>query len=267
MTKIGLVAGSGSLPAVFADKAKARGDTVVAFCLKGVTDGKLEGHVDKAHWFDWGDFKKAVLVLASERVKKIILLGKIKKDLIFKEERKLDGDAKKILKAAKDKRDYSILKSVSKTLAAFGVEILDSTTYMDDLIPSKGVLTRALPAAKELEDIEYGTRIAREMSGRDIGQAVVVKDRTVICVEGVEGTDAAIKRAGELTGGGFVVVKVARPDQDMRLDVPVVGSETMRTLIEAGGRCLAMEGSKMFLLDRPEVVRLADANNISVIVI
>jgi DUF1009 family protein len=239
----------------------------VAFALKGVTDERLASCVEKIHWFEWGDFKKAVLVLATERIKKIILLGKIEKDLLFKEEGRLDAEAKKVLENVKDKKDYSILKGVAKVLAAFGVEILDSTTHLDELLPSKGVLTKRSPTPAEKEDIEYGLRTARELAGRDIGQAVAVKDKTVISVEGVEGTDAAIKRAGELTGGGFTVVKAARPDQDMRFDVPVVGPGTMQVLIKSGGRCLAMEGRKMFLLDKDEVVRLADASGISIVVI
>jgi len=267
MANIGLMAGSGNLPAIFADRAKAKGDRVVAFCLKGVTDKAIEGHVDKACWFDWGNFKAALLALATEKVKKIILLGKIDKELIFTQEKKLDAEAKKVLGGIRDRKDYSILNAVSRALAAFGIEILDSTTYMDDLLPSRGVLTGNSPDTGQLEDIEYGKLVAKKMSGEDIGQAVAVKDKTVICVEGAEGTDAAIKRAGELSGGGFVVVKVARPDQDMRFDVPLVGPDTLKALARAGGKCLAIESSRMFLMDRAEVVRLADASGISVVVI
>ncbi|MFA4981614.1 MAG: UDP-2,3-diacylglucosamine diphosphatase LpxI [Candidatus Omnitrophota bacterium] len=267
MTRIGLVAGSGKLPSVFARVAKDKGDIVIAFALKGVTDSGLEEHVHKIHWFEWGDLKKAVLLLAAERIRKIVMLGKVKKETVFKDDKNLDADAKSILNKIDGKQDYQILNGIADFLGKFGVEVLDSTTYLKDLIPSKGLLTRREPTKKELEDIEYGSSVARTMSMFDIGQTIAVKDRSVIAVEAAEGTDETILRSGSLVKGGFVVVKVARPNQDMRLDVPLIGPDTLMTLIKAGGSVLALEEKKTILMDKDGLVKLADENGISVVII
>ena len=144
---------------------------------------------------------------------------------------------------------------------------MDPTSYLKELIPQRGVLTRSLPTEEESQDINYGRDVAKELSRFDIGQTVAVKDRTVIAVEAVEGTDEAIKRAGLLTGGGFVVVKVARPNQDMRFDVPLIGPDTLKSMVEAGGRVLAFEEKKTFLMGKDEMIKHADEKGASIVVI
>ena len=267
MARIGLVAGEGKLPIVFSQLAKAKGDTVIAFGLKGITSPELERHVDKLHWIPWGSLQKAILLLATERIRKIIMLGKIKKGILFNDEKALDKDAQKILDKIKDKKDYAILNEVNNVLSKLGVEILDSTTYLKDLIPSRGTLTKREPSQKEWDDINYGKDVAKKLSGFDIGQTIVVKDKAVIAVEAMEGTDEVIARSGRLVNGGFVAVKVARPDQDMRFDVPLVGLETVKTLAGSGGTTLALEADKTLLMDKEEIIKLADAKNISIVII
>lgn len=269
MARIGLVAGYGEIPVLFSKTAKKMGDTVIAFGVKGITNGELEGYVDKMHWLDWGSLKKGLLLLATERIERIVMLGNIKKDAFFKKDdnEKLDDEAKKLLKEIGDKKDYAILNGVEKLLNSMGVKVIDPLSYLKDLVPSKGLLTRRGPSSDEWQDINYGKEVARELARFDIGQTVAVKDKTVIALEGVEGTDETIKRAGGLVDGGFVVVKVARPNQDMRFDIPLVGLDTTKSLIEAKGNVLALEEKKMFLMDRDEAVRLADENNISIVVI
>jgi hypothetical protein len=267
MARIGLVAGEGKLPIVFSKLAKENGDTVVAFCLKGVTSPELEKHVEKAHWLDWGRLEKGLLLLAMERLKKVIMLGKLDKRLFFNNADKLDDKAKKIISKLGDNKDYALLNEARKFLGKLGVEIMDSTTYLKELIPSSGVLTRRHPTEEESADIRYGTEVARSSSGFDIGQAIAVKNKTVIAVEAVEGTDEMIRRAGSLASVGFVVVKTARPDQDMRFDVPLVGLSTVRTLADAGGTALALESGRMLLIEKEEVVRFADEKNIAIIAI
>ena len=266
MARIGLVAGEGNLPILFSEMAKQKGDTVIAFCLKGVTDKTLEEHVHKAHWLDWGDMKKAVLLLAVERIKKIVMLGKIKKEIIFKEGDKLDSEARKAIDDS-DKKDYSILEKVTNFLSKIGVEVIDSTTYLKEFMPPKGTLTKREPVHGESEDIKYGMEVAKMLSGFDIGQTVVIKDKTIIAVEAAEGTDETIARAGGLVNGGFVAVKVSRPHQDMRFDVPLVGLGTLKTLIRCGGAALALEAGKTILVDKEEVIKLADEKNISIVVV
>ena len=267
MARIGLIAGYGTIPIIFAQKAKEKGDTVIALGLKGVTSGELERHVDKMHWLEWGQFHKALMLVVTERLRKIVLLGKIKKDLLFKDEGKLDDEIKTIINKAGDRKDYAILKQIANVVAKFGIEIIDSTTYLGHLIPQRGILTKRSPTPQESEDIEYGRTVARELARLDIGQTLAVNNKTVIAIEGLEGTDEAIKRAGSLSRIGFVVVKVARPDQDMRFDVPLVGLDTLKVIAEAGGKALALEGGKTLLVDREEMIKLADEKGISIVII
>jgi len=267
MSRIGLLAGEGKLPIVFARLAKEKGDTVIGFGLKGITDPALENHVEKMHWLNWGAMQAGLLLLATERIKAIIMLGKIKKEKFFKNEKDLDEKAKNMLDKLKEKKDYAILNEVSGMFKKIGVEVIDSTTYLKDLIPSKGMLTKREPTKQERDDIACGKDVARIMAGFDIGQTVAVMDKTIIAIEAMEGTDEVIARAGSLVKSGFTVVKVARPEQDMRFDVPLVGPDTLKIMIRSGGKVLAVEENKTLLLDKEEMVALADENDISIVVI
>ena len=267
MSRIGLVAGYGKLPIIFSQIAKAKGDTVIGFGLKGITQDELKDYVDKMHWLKWGDFTKALILLAAERINKVIMLGKVKKETFFKEDQKFDDETKKMLEKIKDKKDYAILNEVTNALKKIGVEVIDSSVYLKDLMPSKGILTKRAPTKDEWGDINYGLEIAKELSRYDIGQTVTVKDKTVIALEAAEGTDETISRAGSLTDGGFVIVKVARPDQDMRFDVPLAGLDTLKTIIEAKGAALAVEEKRTLLLDKDELVKRSDECGISIVVV
>ena len=267
MMRIGLIAGEGKLPVIFALAAKEKGDTVIAFGLKGVTDPELEKSVAKLHWLEWGQWQKGILLLAAERIKNIIMLGKLKKEKFFKEGESLDGEAKKVLDKIGDKKDYAILNEAARHFSKLGVKIIDSTTYLTGLIPQKGTLTKREPEKQEWDDINYGKEVAKELSRFDIGQTIAVKEKTVIALEAMEGTDEVISRAGSLVNGGFVVVKVARPDQDMRFDVPLVGPDTLNTIVKSGCKTLALEGNKTLLMDREESIRIADQNSISIVII
>ena len=267
MARIGLVAGYGELPLVFAKKAKERGDTVIALGLKGATSEELEKYVEKIYWFEWGDLKKALFLAVTQRLSKIALLGKIKKEILFMETGKLDDEAQKIIKSPEGKKDYTILKGVAKLINAVGIEIIDPTPYLEELIPTEGILTKSKPTKAEMEDIEYAHEIASQLARFDIGQTVIVKDKTIIAIEAVEGTDEAIRRAGKLVDGGFTVVKMARPAQDAKFDVPLVGPDTIKTIAQNKGRVLALEQKKTFLMSKDEAIRIADEFGLSVIVI
>ena len=267
MAKIGLVAGGGKLPIIFSGIAKANGDEVVAFGIKGITDPNLEKCVDKIHWLVWGDLKKAMMLLLMERIKNIVLLGKISKEMVFKETNSLDTEAKDVMGKIGDKKDYSILTGVATALKKVGVEVIDPTVYLKTLVPSKGVLTQHEPSEREMDDIKYGLAIATELAKLDIGQTIVVKDKTVIAVEAAEGTDETISRAGKLVKDGFVVIKVARPAQDMRFDIPLAGPDTLSSIERSGGTVLALESGKTLLIDKEELIKRADANDISVVIV
>jgi DUF1009 family protein len=267
MARIGLVAGQGELPVIFAKKAREKGDTVIALGLKGSTSEELEKYVEKVYWFEWGDLKKAMLLAVTQRLRRIALLGKIDKKILFKDSGKLDKESKKITGSSGGKKDYNILKGVADLVKTVGIEVIDPTPYLEELIPMKGILTKRIPTKDEESDIEYGRKIALELARFDIGQTVIVKDKTVIALEAVEGTDETIRRAGSLVDGGFTVVKMARPAQDARFDVPLVGPETIKAMAESGGKVLALEQKKTFLMDKEEAVRIADEAGLSIIVI
>lgn len=267
MARIGLVAGEGVIPLLFASAAKSKGDTVISLGLKGMTDPALEKASDRMHWLEWGDYKKALLLAATERVSRIALVGKIKKELLFKDSGKLDEKARAALSKMRDRKDYAIFGEVAGALSKFGITIVDASEYLKDLLPSRGVLTKRAPTPEEASDMEYGADVARHMAGLDIGQTVIIKDRTVIAVEAVEGTDETIRRAGKLVEGGFVAVKMARPGQDMRFDVPACGLNTIRNLIESGGTAFAMEEKKTFFTERDEAVKLADSKGLSIAIL
>jgi len=267
MARIGLVAGSGDLPVVFARKAKEKGDTVVVLGMRGVTSEKLSDYAEKIHWFEWGDLKRAMLLAVTERLNRIALLGKIKKEILFKDSSKFDEAAKNIVKVAGGKKDYAILKGVANLIKTVGIEVIDPTPYLEELIPLKGILTKRIPTKSENEDIEYGREVASKLAGFDIGQTVVIKDKTVIALEAAEGTDETIKRAGKLVDGAFTVVKMARPDQDARFDIPLIGPDTIKVIAENKGSVLALQEKKTFLMNKDETIKLADAHNISIVVV
>jgi len=267
MAKIGIVGGSGKLPIMFADAARQKGEKVVGIGLKGLTDPDLESHVDKFIWIDAGAIQKAVFAVVAERIGKIALLGKINKDLFFKNNKDLDADAKTFAGKLSDMKDYSMLNKAADFLGKFGIQIMDPTPYLGDLLPQKGVLTKRQPSEAEAADIEYARSVAGELTRLDIGQTVAVKNKTVIALEALEGTDETMARAGALSKQGFVVAKVARPNQDMRFDVPLVGLETVEALARAGGTALALESNKTFLIDRSEIIKFADERNIAIVVV
>jgi DUF1009 family protein len=162
--------------------------------------------------------------------------------------------------------DYSILQDLTKRFAQIGIELIDGLEYLRELLPQKGVLTKRSPGEEEMKDIEFGINIAREIARLDIGQTIAVKNKAIIAVEAMEGTDDTIKRAANLAKTDFVVIKTARPKQDMRWDVPLVGFQTILAMIESKARVLAIESDRMFLVDKPKVIKEADLNDISIYV-
>jgi DUF1009 family protein len=263
---IGLVAGAGKLPEIFAGLAKLRGDRVIGIGLKGVTEPGLGKHVDKLVWVDLGAVQKTVFSLVADRINRIVLLGKLKKDLFFSGDTELDADTRRMLGKLNDRKDYSLLAEASKFLGKFGIEIMDPTPYLKEFIPEKGQLTKRPLESREKEDADCAMETARQLARLDIGQTAAVKHGTVIALESVEGTDETIARAGRFSKDGFVVAKAARPMQDMRFDVPLVGLETVEALASAGGTALALESGKTFLIDRDAVVRFADDRGLAIVI-
>ena len=267
MKKIGLIAGSGSLPVFFAQEARKKGAKIVAFAIKDITDDTLSKFVDKIHWIDPARFKIAsfALLLLSERLKKMVMVGKIEKSMLFGKIK--NEDITQVISTVKNMTDYSLLDEVTKRLGQLGIEVVDGLEYFKDLLPQKGVLTKRHPTEMEQEDISFGIKMAKEIAGMDIGQTIAVKDKVVVSVEAMEGTDATIRRALKITGGGFSVIKVARPKQDMRWDVPLVGLKTLEVMILCKSRLLAIESSKMYFVNKHKVIKEADLNGVSIVVV
>jgi DUF1009 family protein len=262
---LGLLAGSGSIPEVIARNAKAQGHQVVAVALESLTDPSLKEHADTLQWFNPGKLGSMIQFLKDNGVRKAVTGGKLSKELFYTGRIKPDLMAIGVFMKLRDKRDDTIIRAVEQEFEKEGISFLDMKDFCSELLTPEGTLTARGPDTHEKDDIEFGFRMAKEIGSLDIGQTVVVKDRAVMAVEAIEGTDEAIRRGGTLAGGGAVVVKVSRPGQDMRTDVPVVGLQTLSIMDEEGVRVLALEAGKSMVLDREEFLAKADGAGITVV--
>lgn len=256
--KIGLIAGQGSFPLHFAQAARRRGETVVAVALKEEADPSIERHVDAIVWLSLGQLGKTIDYLKAQGVTRAVMAGRVKHARLF-HGIVPDWRAAKLLTRLANNKAASLLSAVADEFKKDGIEFLPSTTYLDDWLCPAGILTRRPLTADEKTDIAFGWPLARRLAGEDIGQTVVVKDKTVVAVEAMEGTDDCIRRAGRVAGEGCVVVKAARPRQDLRFDMPVVGAGTLASMREAGARVLALETGKTLLLEKEKLLETADA--------
>lgn len=264
---IGLIAGHGKFPVLFARAAKAKGERVIAIAVQEETSKQLKHFVDKIFWIGIGELEKLHKIFETEGIKRAVMAGKITKTLLFEEGLSVDAGIASILKEVKDRKDDSLLGALAKSFKRAGVTLLDSTTYLSHLLPLRGTLTKTEPTPLEWEDVYFGRDLAKKVAGMDIGQTVVVKEKTILAVEAIEGTDEAIKRGGKLGKGEIVVVKVSKPRQDMRFDIPVVGLKTIESLIKTKARVLAIEAHKTLIIDKDRFIKKANDNKISVVVI
>lgn len=263
--RIGLIAGSGRFPIVFARAARALGHEVVAVAIRGEAREALGKATTRLLWVELGEFQKVIDGLKAEGIDRVVMAGKIRKTRIYSKSLKLDDRTRALLGGLKDRNDDSILKAFVEELEREGLTVLDSVLFLENLLPEEGCLTGGEPTAEETEDMLFGRRVAREIAGMDIGQTVVVKNKAVLAVEAIEGTDEAILRGGALGDGGVVVVKVAKPNQDKRFDMPVIGLETVKTLVSARARALVVDAGKTIFLDRPEALALAREHGIRIV--
>ena len=267
MEKIGLIAGNRKFPLAFAQKAKQLGYHIVGIAIKGDTSPRLKNYTDKIYWIKVEQFQKIFDIFKHEGVTKIVMAGQINPRHLFNRRVTENPDVKIILESIKDKKADTVFGYIADSLENSGFELLDSTIFIKELLPKKGVLTQRQPDSREWQDIHFGLEIAKGIGLLDIGQTVAIKNKAVVAVEALEGTDALIRRAGRIAGTGVAIVKVSKPKQDMRFDIPVVGLKTVRNLIKAGAGVLAIEADKTLFIDREAAVRLADRKNISIAVI
>lgn len=248
MKTIGIIAGNGRFPVLVAEEAKRAGYRVVVAAIEQEAEPCLEKMADSFFWIKVGELKKLSQGFRQEGVHEAVMAGKIEKVRFFKENVRLDLDMVKVLMKLRDHKDDSLLGGIADYLFSKGVTLLDSTCFLKHCMPGPGVLGRRKPGRRTLENIAFGFEMAKKLSGADIGQTVVVKKMAVLAVEAIEGTDETIRRGASLGHGGITVVKVAKPDQDMRFDVPAAGLTTLEGLIAAKAEAFAFEAYKTLFI-------------------
>ena len=269
---IGLLAGSGRLPILFAEKARQMGLSVVCVGIRYEASPILREIVHRFYWVGVSRLGGMIRSFKREGVERIVMAGKITKAVMYTPWRILrlcpDWRGAKfwLRNARRDNRDDTLTLAFIDEFRRDGMDFDSALNLCPELLAQPGTLTKRQPSAKEQADIEFGWNLAKEMGRLDVGQSVAVKERAVLAVEAIEGTDRNILRAGELCpAGGFTVVKVAKPQQDMRFDVPTVGPTTIQNLGKAGGKVLAIEANKTIIIDRDETVALANKNGIAIV--
>ena len=234
--------------------------------IREETDPEIERVSERVVWISIGQLGKMIRFFKSEGVEKAIMAGQVKHVQIFSGALPDVRMLKMLLRLPRRNTD-ALIGGVADELASEGIELIDSTYFLQDHLPQAGTLTRRQPTERERGDIEYGLGVAREIARLDLGQTIVVRARACVAIEAMEGTDATVRRAGELARGRLTVVKVAKPDQDMRFDVPVVGIPTIESMIEAGATCLCITAGKTLLFDREQMLKLADEKRIAIVAV
>jgi DUF1009 family protein len=274
--KLGLIAGNGKFPLLVLDAANAQGFDVIVAAIREETVADIDSHGASAvHWLSLGELSKLIETFKREGVTRAIMAGQVKHKQIFSSI-KPDWRLAKLLLSLATRNTDSLIGAVAKVLSEEGIQLESSTALLEPLLARQGVLTNRHPTEQERKNIEYGRSVARQLADFDIGQTVVVAEGACVAVEAMEGTDATIARAGEIMRSlegtastlsrALTVVKIAKPNQDMRFDVPVIGVKTLEVLHAAGATCLAVDAGKCLLLDGDALVQSADTNGIAILV-
>jgi DUF1009 family protein len=284
--KLGLIAGNGRFPFLLLDAARAQGHTVVVAAIKEETDPEIDRRAKAdteitVHWLSLGELSRLIETFKKEGVTKAVMAGQVKHKQIFSAIRP-DWRLAKLLLNLRTRSTDALIGAIAKVLEDEGIELMSSTSFLEPLLAPEGVLTERAPDEEERKNIEYGRKVADALAGFDIGQTVVVAAQACVALEAMEGTDATIERAGRLMrsledsgmGGAtepsilarkLTVVKVAKPNQDMRFDVPVIGLSTIETMIDAGATCLSIESGRTLLFDREALVARAKAAGVTIV--
>lgn len=259
--KLALIAGNGQFPVSVAQAARAQGIPLYILAIEGEAVPELEQYAAALEWIKPGHLQRMFGLLQQWDIKRLVMAGQIRPVRLFSE-KDLDPGAAIFLATLPDKRADTILGAVAKLLSQRGIEVLSSSLLVADLIPQPGVLGQHQPTPAQLADVRLGIQVAKTLAGLDVGQSVVVKAGAVVAVEAIEGTDAAIRRGAALAGEGVVLVKVSKPRQDARFDLPVVGLQTVRTMVEAKGAVIAIEAGSTVFLEQAEAISLTDTNGL-----
>ncbi len=258
MQKLGLIAGYGELPREFIEKATGKGYEVISVGVEGITDFRTDYIVP------FGKVGKLLKIFEKEGVEGVVMLGKFEHKLIFSDILKIDLTTFNLLRKAKDKKPETLIKTFISFLEEKGFRVVDPRPIMSELLAEEGSINNVSLDKKTLEEALWGFPIAKEIASLDVGQTVVIKDKAVVAVEAMEGTQETIKRAGKLAGKGTTVIKVARKNQDFRIDVPTVGEETLKVMKEVGAKALFLEAGKVYVVRKERFKKLADEFKIAV---
>src|ERR1700728_3460951 len=260
----GLIAGNGDFPFLVLEGARSRGIDMAVIAIREEASSGLERVAKRIHWVSLGELSRTIELLHTEGVKHAVMAGQVKHNKIFSAIRP-DWRLAKLLLSLPSKNTDSLIGAVARVLQDEGIELVDSTKFLGPLLPEPGVLTRRAPDASESADIAYGHSVARQIAALDLGQMVVVRDLACVAIEAMEGTDETIERAARLTGGQrLVVVKVSKPRQDMRFDVPVIGLKTIEVMRQSNATALGIDAGRTLLFDRDGLVRAADEGGIAI---
>jgi hypothetical protein len=272
--KLGLIAGNGRFPFLVLDAARAEGFEVIVAAIKEEAFPEIESRGASVHWLSLGELSRLIDTFKREGVQRAIMAGQVKHKQIFSSIRP-DWRLAKLLLSLGTRNTDSLLGAVAKVLADEGILLENSTALLEKLLAKRGVLTRRAPSEQEKKNIDYGRELARNLGQYDIGQTVIVAETACVAVEAMEGTDATIRRAGELMASlesdastlsrALTVIKIAKPNQDMRFDVPVIGVSTIEVMRNAGATCLAVDAGKCLLLDGNAIITAAEAAGIAVV--
>jgi UDP-2,3-diacylglucosamine hydrolase len=263
--RYGLIAGNGRFPFLILDAARSRGLEMVVVAIKEEAFEEINERAKTVHWISLGELGKLIRIFKQEGVTQAVMAGQVKHKQIFSS---IVPDLKliRLLASLKAKNTDSLIGAVAKVLEEEGVTLLESTAFLEPLLPEPGVLTRRVPDEAESKDIAYGRRIAHEIARMDIGQSIAVRDQACVAVEAMEGTDAVIQRAAAITGNQRItIIKVSKPNQDMRFDVPVIGLPTVQLMAEVNASALAIDARKTLLIDRDKLVDFANQHDISIV--
>ncbi len=260
----GLIAGNGRFPFLVLEGARSQGIEMAVIAVKEEASAELANSAKRLHWVSLGELSKAIDLMHKEGVTQAVMAGQVKHNKIFSSIRP-DWKLAKLLFSLPRKNTDSLIGAVARVLEDEGIRLVDSTIFLKPLVPEAGVLTRRAPDEREAADITYGLGVARQISAMDIGQTVVISDRACVAVEAMEGTDETIARAARIAGGKpLVVVKVSKPGQDMRFDVPVIGLPTIEQMKSARATALALDAGRTLLFDREKLMAQADAAGIAI---
>jgi UDP-2,3-diacylglucosamine hydrolase len=260
----GLIAGNGDFPFLVLEGARSRGIEMAVIGIREEASPALEQASKRFHWISLGELSRGIELMQQEGVKRAVMAGQVKHNKLFSSIRP-DWRLAKLLLSLSNKNTDALIGAIARVLKDEGIELVDSTTFLGPLLPATGLLTRRAPDEMELSDIDYGRHIAQQIAGLDLGQTVVVRDRACVAIEAMEGTDETIERAARIAGGQrLVVVKVSKPRQDMRFDVPVIGVKTIERMRRCNATALAIDAGRTLLFDREELIRAADESGIAI---